>query len=399
MMAEQEGEPVFRIDWEGLNFQSKGCLQWQVSSAFLGVSDSWQADIHVPADSNLFPGFFLGCQVTLRLDNATLLQGRCEWVETGTSPELYRVGGRDYMADLLECDTDPALIVTEADTLQSAILKACGPAGITSLIADGGFALRTLRCGQPIGRKKTKVAPGEVKMQDLKPHPGRSLADWVSHIAARHGLTVQAGANRNQVSLQAPDYEQAATGTIRRSIKYGLESNIVQAHARRDMSRLRTCCVMTSQAGTTTEGRDSGLTVTDVAKVMAQWIPEATAAKKYAHGARRKPGGSADMPAGGFYRLLYHQDKEARNADQLLRDATRSVADRLKDTLQYQATVRGFRHTKGGPVFAVDTMVHVSDDVSDVDEDLWVASRSLSNGPGGPRTQLTLWRPGSFQIG
>jgi prophage tail gpP-like protein len=398
-MAEIGSEPVFRIDWEGLNLSSLGCLSWQVSSQFLGVSDTWTADIHVAQSNPLRPADFLMCPVTLSLDGATILQGRCEWVETGTSPELYRVGGFDYLHDLMVCDTDPALIVSEGDTLEGAILKACGPVGITSMIADGGFALRTLRCGQPIGRKKTKVAPGEVKMQDLKPHPGRSLAEWVGHLASRHGLTLQPGTQRGQIALQAPDYETPPIGTISRSFQYANESNIITARARRDASRLPTCCLMTNQAGSSAEGRDAGLTVSNVAQVLTQWIPEATGASNRAQGARRKPGTASSMPDGGFYRLMFHQDKEARNADQLLRDAARSVAERLKDTLQYQATVRGFRGKKGGALYATDTMLTVADDVNDVNEALWVCGRTFSNGPGGPRTALQMWRPGSFQIG
>lgn len=399
-MAEQGKELPFRITWEGLDYESLGCIQWSVSSQYLGVSDTWSADIVVPMSSPLRPADFLACPVTLSLGGATLLQGRCEWIETGQSPELYRVGGRDYLGDLIECDTDPALIVTEGDTLQSAVLKACGPVGITSMLADGGFALRTLRCGQPIGRKKTKVAPGEVKLQDMKPAPGRRLSDWVGHLATRHGLTIQPGTSRGEIQLHAPDYEQETIGTLRRSAKYGTQSNIVMARARRDASKVPTCVLMTNQAAAGAEARESGLTKVDVASVVQQWIPENTGITKYGQGMRRKPGSPPAMPTGGFYRLIYHQDKEARNADMLLRDATRTVADRLKDTLQYQATVRGFLDPSGtGHAYATDTMLAVEDDVNDVTENLWVAARSFSNGPQGPRTQLQLWRPGSFQIG
>lgn len=397
-MAEQGKEPVFRILWDGVNLDSRGCITWSVANDYLTGICSWSAELAVPPSSQVKPGDILWCPVTLQLDGATLCHGICEWVDNGESPMLWRVGGRDYLANIFECDTDPALIVTEGDTLQSAILKALGPVGITSMLADGGFALRTLRCGQPIGRKKTKIAPGEVKLQDLKPAPGRKLSDWVGHLAMRHGLTLQPGTSRTQIQLHAPDYEQPPIGTLRRSSQYGLQSNIVRGNVRRDASHVPTVVTMTSQANAVAEFREAGLTKSNVITVAQSWAPEATGIQAHGVGVRRKPGASEALPAGAVYRMLFHQDKEARNADQLLRDATRQVADRLRHTLQYSCDVRGFRDPAGTAFFAPDTMLKVEDDVAQVDETLWVAARILENGKNGPTTKMQLWRPGSFQI-
>jgi prophage tail gpP-like protein len=75
------------------------------------------------------------------------------------------------------------------------------------------------------------------------------------------------------------------------------------------------------------------------------------------------------------------------------------VCERLKDSLVYRATVKGFSDYHTGAVYAVDALARVEDDVCDVHETLWVASRRFSYQEGaGTTTELECWRPGSFTI-
>lgn len=399
-MTEKGNEPVFRIRWDASSkLKVAGVMQWRADSQFLTSTDGWSAEVVVPEEYGLRPSDFYMQPCSLLLDSATLLLGRCERVECGQSPSVLRLSGRDYLAELVQCDLDPAAIIKEGDTLKTAILSACGPIGITSVISDGGYETRTLRCGKPIGRKRTAVAPGEVKMQDLKPRPGRSLWDWLSHLLSRHGLTAQPAGVRSALLLQDPDYEQPSMGTIRRSVKYGKQSNIVQSTAIRDGSRFVTCMLMTGQGGAEGESRTSNQKTYDVTAVAGVWNDQLTGLKDFSVGARRKPPSAAALDDGSVYRFLYHQDKEARNQEQLLKSATRVVADRLKESLQYQVTIKGFRDPVSGVLYAPDTMVDVEDDVCDIHEPLWVAGRTFEDGHGGPITRLTCWRPGSFSIG
>jgi prophage tail gpP-like protein len=115
---------------------------------------------------------------------------------------------------------------------------------------------------------------------------------------------------------------------------------------------------------------------------------------------RQQKGKVADQVAqGALYRLLVYRDENARTAEQIEAAARRCVAERLKDTLYYHATVKGHADPRTGAIWTVDTMVNVDDDVADVHEPLWIESRTLRFGSGGAETDLVCWRPESFTLG
>jgi prophage tail gpP-like protein len=73
------------------------------------------------------------------------------------------------------------------------------------------------------------------------------------------------------------------------------------------------------------------------------------------------------------------------------------MAERTKDILQYQATMKGHRDPESGRTYAIDTIAKVTDELCDIDEMLWVESVTMTYDESqGPTTQLTCWLPGSF---
>lgn len=107
--------------------------------------------------------------------------------------------------------------------------------------------------------------------------------------------------------------------------------------------------------------------------------------------------------AGSFgsllYRLLVFRDDDARNGEQIEKAAKRTIAERMKDTLQYRLTLKGHVDPGSGAVYALDTMIRVDDEFADLHEVLWVADRTLRYSEGeGPMTDLVCWRPESFEL-
>jgi prophage tail gpP-like protein len=99
------------------------------------------------------------------------------------------------------------------------------------------------------------------------------------------------------------------------------------------------------------------------------------------------------------YKPLYFKDRDSRNQEQLDYSVRRMVAEKLRDTLVYTCTVRGHVDPVSGALWGTDTIAHVYDEVEDVGEPLWIHDRTLYNDGSGPRTDLTLFRPGSYLFG
>lgn len=113
----------------------------------------------------------------------------------------------------------------------------------------------------------------------------------------------------------------------------------------------------------------------------------------------RIPPKSARRPL-GLYRLLYLRDTLAKDTKQLANTAARIAAERMKDSLQYEVTIRGHKDPETGRTYTPDTIIDVHDDICGIGERLWVEHVAFSYSPGsGPITTLTCWRPGSFGIG
>jgi prophage tail gpP-like protein len=80
--------------------------------------------------------------------------------------------------------------------------------------------------------------------------------------------------------------------------------------------------------------------------------------------------------------------------------AFRAIWDRLKDTLLYKATVKGHRDPDSGALWTIDTIVNIQDEVTDVNEPMWIHKRTFRYTPGsGAETDIECWRIGALQLG
>lgn len=388
-------DSVLSLKWLSGSVETPAVLSFDVQSDYMVSTDGWTADIAVTR--GVTPEALFMNSVDLAINGTTIMHARCEWVETGRQPGLMTIGGRDYLADSVVSDIDPKLSLKDGDALDAAILKALSPFGIQQVTSDGGFELRRLRTGLGIGRKRTAVAPGEMKLTDLKPEPGRKAYEYVSNILARHGLTLQPGSRREEVLLSDPDYEQPPMGQIRR--KPDGVSHVLQAAARRDGQTLLTTLLMSGMGGKESEKRAPLRRQWNASAVASAWSSELSKSfGGFAVADRREPGAGA-LTDSQLYRFAYHHDEMARTQAQLNKAATRIVADKLRQTLAYKCTLLGLSPPGSTGLYAPDTILSVDDDDNFIHENLWVASRRFSGSPSGVVTTLELWRPGSFVIG
>jgi prophage tail gpP-like protein len=387
-----------RLGADAAEFAPRVLQSWSVDSDFFVSTDGFELTFYDDdrtrlLDLELEP-------VTLLLGEASILIGRTEVSTFDSLSSQVTIRGRDYISDLVECAIDPSFTIKKDERLDAVIRRAASPVGISFVLDDGDASLRNARTGTSVnaGAPKTFTA---LRMSDLKPQPGQGIYDFLNRLCARHGTTIQPAVVRDSITLQAPNYDQDAVGSISRaSSSAAANRNIITgASATRDYTSFPTYTLFTgkqSLSGGGTEDRKSFATVADY--VTAAGIPslQVALAGKTADG-RIMPGSTGDKSL--LYRLLYFRDEAARNQEQLDRSASRAIGERLKQTLVYEVTVNGHRDPDTGVYWAPDTIVYVNDDVCGVTEKMWVASRTFSYSAGeGATTKMRMFRPGAITL-
>lgn len=407
-MANPIDHPEILARVPAADLEIKRFKSYSLESDYTVSTDGWELVVYEEDAKRLAKLRDIELQpVEILIDGAQQLLGRVDVTDIGGDGSAVTLMGRDYIADIVECNVDPALKFKEQMTLGDALKLALSPCGISTVADPDDIAIQNVRSGKKLKGGKSGKTFKTIKLEDFKPEPGLGLFDICNRLVARHGATLQPSNRRDTIIVDAPDYKLSPVATLRRTKDQNLSGaiNIITSSARRDFSHMPTAALFTSKNGRSGEA-GAGLNLALDFRTLANAFGGELKAKlpRIAAGtgkdARRKPGNAGGLGNGELYRFLYARDDESRNAEQLFAAAKRSVAQRLKDTLVYRCKVRGHRDEKGGGVWAVNTIVQVEDDICNVHEPLWVHSRRFSNSPSeGATTELICWRPEAFQIG
>lgn len=387
-----KGIPTCTVRFDALGRETTNVTSYRIQQSYMTSTDQFEVTLY---ERDIAKRRGLELQpVSILIDGNVQMMGRIERTEIGANGLELSISGRDYLSDMVECCVDPALKIKENTTLAQAIIDAAKPVGITTVKDDCGKALRNLRTGASV---KGKASGGikDKQEDEYKPQPGEGIFEFCNRLAARQGATIQPTDDRSAVSVAAPDYTQEQSFLLVRSITQlsGAGSNIESATATRDYSRFPTFTMATGKVGRGEKKSSLGY------EIKAGGFPT----NDLIHEGRIKPGENPSPPSKHqLYRLFYLRDEQAKSKEELERSCKRAWSERTKDVLQYHARIstgNGHRDIATGRTFAADTMVRVSDELTDVDELLWIESVSFSyDDSSGPITEVTCWLPGAFVI-
>ena len=426
-------DPVATVNFEDQGVETDRIKSYSISSNYLTATDAFEF-VLFDTDREKLRGLELQ-PIEFKLNGNQQLLGRIDVTEIGDDGSALTCRGRDYIADMVECNVDPTLKIKDGVSLSEAIREAAGPVGITQILDIGSFALRDVRSGRIVG---AKPLPGfkESKTAEYKPNPGEGIYQFCNRMVARFGATIQPAVFRNAIQLTAPHYNLDPIYDIIVSDSEGKRqaNNVISATATRDFSSMPTFALFTGrqpdlsarlQAAALGSAKREGpvppsktkkprknkkrqqmkttsqtIDVEELAKqnVFGPEIMEALLAAVL--GGRRKPADSrGEIKSGQLYRLLYHRDTDSRNQGQIDRAMRRAFFERFKETLVYSCKLRGHTDPVTGTLWAIDTIANVRDEIRGVNEPMWIASRTFRFSPGaGATTDLKLWRKGSLQL-
>jgi len=371
---------------------------YRIDSSFLTSTDTFTIDVYDTDPKRL--RYLATEPVKLWLYDTCQLIGRVDAIQRGRNGLGATISGRDYIADLVECNVDPTLSIKSGMTLEKAILLATSPCGITKVIGNDSLLRRNILTGIDVKTRGKAKDFSKLEMRDLNPENGGGIYDFCNKILTRHGCTMQPASSRQELSLQAPLWDQVPSYDLIRRCDENLAQHnfIVSATSAEDYSRMPTRVLFSGTKASAGKKADPLLAefpiedfVAGMGDVMSEVPPKCVTE-------RILPGKPASG-IGRLYRLLAYKDEKALNKDQLARSAARALGERLKDTLEYLFTVKGHRHWNTGAIWSVDTLVNVKDEPCDLEESLWIAKRAHYFQAGqGAFTDGTAWRIGSLQL-
>lgn len=357
-----------------------------------------------------------GEPVILTVGGAIQVVGRIDQSSRGEDGLSVSFAGRDYIADLVECNIDPTFVIKEKMTLGEAIIAGCAPVGIAKIAEESDIdAMLDIRQGIPGKTKARRGKKGsgkqgnrskkfkEATLDDLKPDIGQGMYEFFSPICARHNCTIQPTHQRDTLYIGGPYYDQEVQfAIIRKRTDFQNPSNVIKATAKRDFGSMPSMIITQGQGAPR-----SGEKVSKANLILDTWHE----AQRFGgelrdtlnwitFSGRRLPGTTDPLPLDKFYRLNVFRDDKAKNEEQVANAQRRLFADHLKKSLEYRVTLRGHVDPLTLALWSHDTIVYVYDEVCDIlGENLWVQSRRFSYSEGqGALTELVCLRPGSFEI-
>jgi len=395
-------QPFFGAIVNGVDVYPSDETEYSIESDYTVPTDGWFFKVYrdqLSKRPSLREAFMPLMPVELSIDGKTQVLGRIDSVE-GDGTGALVVHGRDYLADLTQGNADPKTKFKKGDTLGDALLRVFAPFGVTSIEESGFAATRNLLTGTTPKSKPPRDFRAS-KLDEYKIGFGQGAFEVGNRIAARHGFTLQPAPTRGSIALAEPDYEQPVSYVLRRDDS----GNVLRGKAMRDWSEVPTSVTVVSKAKGKRGAKTGEVTIPAIGPGSPNRLHEVDEVQRILKAIEVQSQEYTDLPEfapavapGGYFRPLYHEDKEARNDEQVMRVAKRLLADRLRRTLLYECTVLGHVNAETGALYSVDTIAHIIDPIEQVNEPLWVISRTLRNDGRGAVTDLRLIRPHTWVL-
>ena len=349
-----------------------------------------------------------GAPVSLVLDGA--LQGtgyldRSVISATRGAGAVISLTGRDTFGHVVDSNMDPRVKFKPESTILQIAQTVLEPFGFTDFESDNSdsrtvaskYKAKTTKKGKTI--KKSGLAK-------LRATEGEGCYAFLARVCTRFGFWVWPAVNGTTVILGTPDFEQEPSGVIRRT-RDGLKNNVLDGQVTYDLSSQPSYLVAEGFGGGGEWGHSKLRVVIinpfvevadDLLAELEQYQPYKLALyyDPAIHGTAKVPTiiGNTRNPRP---RPMFKHDAESKNIEQLEHYARREMSMLTRKFLTAKYTIRG--HMIDGTVPVSDTTWLIDDEVGDIDEVMWLTSRTLKRSrSGGTTTELEFIRLNSMVL-
>jgi prophage tail gpP-like protein len=406
-------EDGFLVELENGDLVTDKVVSYRIQNAYTTPTDSFEFVVYSEDDPRALRRRWRPLQpVKISIAGRQQLIGRIDGIRgEGQSGRLLRVRGRDYLADLVDSSADPTFQIKKGQDLGDFLLDFLKPWGIVTVLSDFNLTRNAITGRVPYSKKRERQLTA-AQLDDQHAGENQGAHEFIAKVITRHGATIQPAGTRDTICVDQPNYDQAPLYKLTRTLEGG--GNLLSGVADRNYEGAPTVTLARGRSGGSEPGKQSGSMFREYpsfdktgptrmgASLECQRIVTSddgivvVREKRFDPKSRKVEVFGFDFPV---YKPLYYKDKDSRNQEQLDYSVRRMVAEKLRDTLVYTCTVRGHVDPESEALWGTDTIATVYDEIEDVDEPLWIHDRTLSNDGSGPRTELNLFRPGSYVFG
>jgi prophage tail gpP-like protein len=393
-------------------------IEYRITNSFVIPTAEWMFTMpqFTPADIAYYGGtaldvFAPGTTIQIKINGQIQMTGYIEKVSERLDPHsgsVITIQGRDIMARVLEGHIDPLALYTTNSTLQSIVETTLAPFGITQIDNSDLLNINVMTGKTGLPDEDTTFTSKQLK--SIKGKYGEGAFRFIERLLAHQGFMIWARADGNGVVISAPNYENSPLYSI--THKASGNSNILSGERVIDITGQPT--IIVAKGASTGDGSTSvissfvvmlnELTAFDnnsnflpqVAPIINKYItagatiiPPRTQLFAYRQNININP---IILPP------MYIENKEAQDNNQLQLYVRHTMAH--FQYKMYQLHYRVLGHTQNTVPYAVNTIISVSDDVLELNEDMWILERTFSKSPtGGTVTDLKLIRKYTLDIG
>ena len=411
VQSPENGTVVLRVPSIGLEINT--FVEYEYNSDYLTPTDGWHFVIgdDVLQDSiikTLLPGTRVQMSINGHIQGDGLIDGVRVASSRSGGTEI-TIHGRDRLAQVVDSCMNPRLQLLPSMTALDAAKSVLSSFGFDNYIIDNETNVNLMtgaRRGTPTSKKGKPLKNFE--LHQLKPYPGEGCFAFLGRILQRLGLWFWLSADGNSVIVATPDFDQGSIYSLKH--KRGptdIYNNVITSTSDVDYSSQPSCIIATgfgtggeNACGVFSLGVVNPAIDTDNSGTInaypntrfiswpdSPWIAPPVA-----------------MP---FARPLFLHDEESKTPLELEYFLRREIALRARKTLTYRCEVEGHgvSPTTGDVgeastiIWAVDTIVDVDDDISNIHEPLWILSRTFKKSrAGGTTTSLEAIRPHTLEF-
>ncbi len=390
---------------------------YEIASDFLTPSDAFHftvGDEDLPADQR--DALKVGAGVRLFLNGNPVLAGFIDSVHVSADKhggQKWTVTGRDLLSIAVDSTADPLLQFKEGCTIADVLKKLFEPLWKADddfdIDNDANRSAMTSVRGKKLSKGGKKKGPRElksIKLHMLKPHNHEGKFTFAARVAQRQGLWIWASADGEQLIVGKPDFDQEPVCQLRRT--FSGTTNVLSMDVTFSGQNQPSVLIADGFSGGAEFGKGrmkawalnpyfgvdkDGFILPKVQEVVSKF-PEAKQVILTTQPFTKR---IAEMPI----RPMFLHDDEAHTPEELENFVRREMSLLMRESLKVHVVVEGHGQstTDGFIPWAVDTTVKVTDEVSGLDETMYVLSRHFTKDRhGGTHTSMELIRLNSLQF-
>ncbi len=387
----------FKLDtWTSYSFYSN----------FLTPVDEWHVTLaHEELPKRVLEALKAGERVSLSINGHVQGDGYIDDVVVGNAHDSgteITVEGRDRLAQMLDANMDPRMRLPSTQTLEDFVLQCAAPFGwsTTAQITDSNAANQNVLTGQKRGIRTTvkgRYIKSALKHR-LKPYPHEGALNFASRVVERHGLHMWLSADGTQLIVGKPSFDQDTVCHLTRLLgENQVQNNVIRGTVRSSLKSQPSVIIAQGRGGggdfpksIPTVYMQNPAVVCDNSQIRAMY-PDAKEVFLLDDAGNALANTDFQLITSSVPRPMFLEDDESQTPEQLENFVRREMAMKMRQGFTAHYTVDG--HTQNGVPWAVDTMVQVDDDRTNVHEPLYVLARTFTKSrTDGTKTQLELIR-------